>query len=90
MTMNLYSVCDKHYEWCCYVFAPTRNRAKVLVAQHLFQDYIDLRSQCLKKGVNIPYCLVVDCPEDESYDLVLKCGYKYMTEEEAEYYDKIF
>ena len=58
--------------------------------QHLFEEYIHLRSQCLKKGVNIPYCLVVDCPEDDGYDLVLECGYKYMTEEEeAEYYGKL-
>lgn len=88
--MNLYRVCDKHWTWCCYVFAPTRNKAKMLVANHLFEEYIYLRSQCLKKNVAIDHCLVVDSPEDNGYDLVQQCGYRYLTEEEeAEYYRKI-
>lgn len=75
--MNLYNVMDKNYEWSCFVFAPTRNKAKKLVADHFFIDYIDLRSRCLKKGVNIDHCVVVDHPDDEYYDLVVNCGFSY-------------
>lgn len=80
--MNLYNVMDKNYEWSCFVFAPTRNKAKCMVADHLFQDYIDLRCRLLRRGLNTPLPLVVDCPEDTGYDLILKCGYSYMNEEE--------
>ena len=86
MTMNLYRVCDKHYEWSCFVFAPTRNRAKMLVADHFFENYIDMRCKTLKKGVNINYECVVDCEEDANYKLVQKCGFHYPTQEEIDAY----
>ena len=87
--MNLYNVMDKNYEWGCFVFAPSRNRAKVLVAEHFNEDYIHLRCKTLKKGINMDQCLIVDCPEDTGYDLVLKLGFHYPTQEEIDsYYDK--
>ena len=80
--MNLYHVWDRHYEWCCFAFNTTRNRAKARVAELFDQEYIDMRCKTLKRGVNVPVPMVVDCDTDEGYDMVLKCGYRYATEEE--------
>lgn len=73
---------DKNYDWGCFVFAYTRNKAKAYVAKHFNCEYIDMRSRLLKRGLNLSYPMIVDCPEDTGYDLVLKCGYSYMNEEE--------
>ena len=80
--MNLYSVWDRNYEWCCFVFDTTRNRAKLRVAESFGEDYIDMRCKTLKKGVNVPYPMLVDCDDADGYDIVLQCGYHYATEEE--------
>lgn len=80
--MNLYNVMDKNYDWGCFVFAPTRNKAKTIVSKHFDQEYIDLRSTLLKRSVSNPsYCLVVDCPEDKNYYLVEQLGFSYNDEE---------
>ena len=80
--MNLYNVMDKNYDWGCFVFAPNRNKAKAIISRYFDQDYIDLRSNLLKRGIlNPSYCLVVDCPEDENYYLVEQLGFSYKNEE---------
>lgn len=80
--MNLYQVWDAQYEWCCFVFEITRDRARLRVARYFDIDYIDTRCKTLRKGVNVPLPMVVDSETAEGYDVVLNCGYHYMTEEE--------
>lgn len=75
--MNLYIVTDANYDWGCFVFETTRNRAKLRVAKSLFQEYIDMRCITLKKGVNVPEPMVVDDENAEGYDMVLQCGCHY-------------
>lgn len=81
--MNLYQVADAQYEWCCFVFDVSRNRAKASAAEYFGCDYIDMRCKTLKKGlqsVQIP--TIVDSDADEEYKVVLECGYRYYDEEE--------
>lgn len=85
MTLNLYMVQDSNYEWCCFVFDASRNKAKLSVAEHFGFDYIDMRCKTLKKGVNFPYAKIVDCEEEDGYDFVKQCGYEYVKEDD--YYD---
>ncbi len=80
--MNLYKVMDANYDWCCFVFETTRNRAKLRVAESLGQEYIDMRCKTLKKGVNVPRPMTVDDETAEGYDMVVQCGYGYSYEEE--------
>lgn len=82
--MNLYSVGYYLSNWCVYVFAPTRNRAKAMVAELYGEEYIHMRCKTLRKGVNVAVPSVVDSEDDEAYKDVLKCGYRYMTEEEVD------
>ena len=85
--MNLYMVYDGNYDWCCFAFDTTRNRAKMRVAREFDCEYTDMRCKTLKKGVNIPAPMLVTHPEDKGYDIVQACGYSYGTdEEEGEYY----
>lgn len=80
--MNLYQVWDANYEWCCFVFDVTRNRAKMQVAESYGEDYINMRCKTLKKGVNVPAPMLVDSDTDDGYELVLQYGYRYASEEE--------
>lgn len=80
--MNLYMVLDSNYDWCCFAFDTSRNRAKMRVAESFGIDYIDMRCKTLKKGINIPVPMLVTHPDDEGYDIVLNCGYHYATDEE--------
>lgn len=80
--MNLYIVWDKNYEWCCYAFDTTRNRAKLRVAESFGEDYINMRCKTLRKGINLPYPMLADSEDAEGYDIVLQLGYRYATEEE--------
>lgn len=80
--MNLYQVLDKNYEWCCYVFDVSRNSAKARVAESYGEDYINMRCKTLTKGVNVPIPMMVDDEESMGYDIVLKCGYRYVGEDE--------
>lgn len=79
--MNLYMVLDANYDWCCFAFDITRNRAKKRVADEFSHEYIDMRCKTLKKGVNVPIPMLVTHPDDDGYDMVLKCGYHYAEEE---------
>jgi len=83
MTTNLYSVCAADYEWSCFVFDTSRNKAKLRAAERFGEDYINMRCKTLKRGVNYPFSLVVDCETDEGYEMVLQCGFRYMTEEDV-------
>lgn len=80
--MNLYMVLDSNYDWCCFAFDTSRNRAKMRVAESFGVDYIEMRCKTLKKGVNVSVPMLVTYPDDEGYDIVLSCGYHYATDEE--------
>lgn len=82
--MNLYIVLDANYNWGCFVFEKTRNRAKAAVARHFDMDYTEMRCKTLKRAVNVDYPMIVDCETDQGYDMVLACGYHYMKDEENE------
>ena len=67
-------------DWCCYVAAPTRGKAK-----HPFNGwdghgrYTDVRAQKVKDCPDTPEGVYdADCPELE------KLGVRYLTEEEME------
>ena len=83
MTTNLYSVCAADYEWSCFVFDISRNKAKMRAAAHFGENYINMRCKTLVRGVNFPTPVVVDCETDEGYEMVLQCGFRYMTEEDV-------
>lgn len=84
MTYSLYQVGDSSYEWICYIFETTRNRAKARVAEYFDQDYVDMRCKTLKRGVNVDFPMIVDCPESKGYEIVQQFGYGYLTEDEWE------
>ena len=81
--MNLYQVWDKNYEWCCFAFDTSRNKAKLRVAESFFCDYIDMRCMTVKKGVNVQVPMLVDHPNAEGYDMVLYYGGRYEQDVEA-------
>ena len=78
--MNLYIVYDKNYDWCCFAFDVSRNKAKLRVAEEFYCDYIDMRCKTIKKGLNISSPFLVDHPDTEGYDIVKQCGYEYEDE----------
>lgn len=80
--MNLYMVLGANYDWCCFAFDTSRNRAKKRVADEFFCDYIDMRCKTLKKDVNVPAPMLVTHPDDNGYDIVLDYGFHYATEDE--------
>ena len=82
MTTNLYLVCAADYEWCCFVFDVSRNKAKARGAEYFGEEYINMRCKTLVRGVNYPFSRVVDCETDEGYEMVQQCGYRFLTEEE--------
>ena len=75
--MNLYMVFDSNYDWCCFAFDTSRNRAKMSVAEEFDCDYIEMRRKTLKKGVNVTASMLVTNPDDNGYDIVKNCGYEY-------------
>jgi len=77
MTLNLYQVTDSTYEWCCFAFDTSRNRAKMRVANEFGNEYTEMRCKTLKRGVNVPVPMLVTCPDDAGYDIVKACGYEY-------------
>ena len=79
--MNLYCVQDDTYDWCCYAFDSSRNRAKKMVADFFDMEYIAMRCKTLQKGVNIPISTIVSCENDFGYDIVKKCGFSFTTEQ---------
>ena len=85
MTLNLYMVQDADYDWCCFVFDVSRNKAKSSVAEYFGYEYTDMRCKTLKKSVNFPYPKIVDCESEEGYGYVKQLGYEYVKEDD--YYD---
>ena len=81
--MNLYMVQDASYEWCCYCFDITRNKAKMRAASHFGLDFVDMRCKTLKKGVNVPEPTLVTHEEDEGYNMVRLCGYYFLGDTDA-------
>lgn len=75
--MNLYCVFDEQYEWCCFVFARTRNEAKAMWASGFDQEYTSARCKTLKRGLNFPLCKLVDHPDDPDYGYVVGLGYEH-------------
>ena len=81
ITTNLYMVMDSQYDWCCFAFDTSRNKAKLRVAEEFGCEYTEMRCKTLKKGVNVPIPMLVTHPDDFGYDTVLKCGYEYGKDE---------
>ena len=82
MTTNLYMVMDIYYDWCCFAFDVSRNRAKMRVAEEFGIEYTKMRCKTLKKGVNVPVPKLVTCPDDNDYYIVQNCGYEYGKDED--------
>ena len=79
--MNVYLCSFKNDEWCCYVAAITRNKAKSLFYEYWKSDgdYTDVRCCVVKRGVQIPTGVYdMDCEELE------KLGLHYTGEETYE------
>ena len=79
--VNLYMVLDSNYDWCCFAFDTSRNKAKLSVAKEFGNEYTEMRCKTLKKGVNVPFPMLVTHPDDEGYDIVKNCGYEYGTDD---------
>lgn len=75
--MNLYVVLDSNYDWCCFAFDISRNKAKLRVAKEFGNDYTDMRCKTLRKGINVAAPMLVTHPDDNGYDIVRNCGYEY-------------
>lgn len=78
--MYLWTVYYKNEDWCCYVIAPTRGRAK-----YLFQDYwregeyTDIRLNKVKEANGYSEGVYdMDC------DVLRELGVRYLKEEEWE------
>lgn len=80
--MNLYQVMTKEYEWCAYCIAPTRSKAKLMVAQEFGEEYTDMRCKTIQKGVKVENATVIDSDLHPMYHIVTECGHKYYTDEE--------
>ena len=75
--MNLYKVYPFGDEWCCYVFAETRNKAKTMLVHYFTNDdeYIDYGCKTVKKNVGgEPEVCDGDC------ERLVVCGVKYNNE----------
>ena len=57
-------VCDSNYDWCCFAFDTSRNMAKLSVARKFGNEYTEMRCKTLKKGVNVPFPMIVTHPDD--------------------------
>lgn len=69
-------------DWCTYVIAPSRSKAKMMFADHWSRDmgeYIDVRARKVKPadGFATQVC-DVQCPE------LTELGVRYLTDEEIE------
>ena len=81
--LNLYMVLDSDYDWCCFAFDTSRNRAKLSVAQEFGYEYTDMRCKTLRKGVNVSLPMLVTHPEDKGYEIVQNCGYEFGKDEDC-------
>lgn len=84
MTMNLYQVWTKEYDWCAYCIAGTRNLAKLRVAREFDCEYIDMRCETVCKGINSEIADVIDSEDHPMYYLVAECGHCYVDEDGEE------
>jgi hypothetical protein len=67
-------VYPRNDEWCCFVFAETRNKARARLVGHFDNnhEYIDFGARCVKKNVGgEPEVCDTDCARLESL------GFKY-------------
>ena len=68
-------------EWCCYVIAPTRGKAKMLFHEYwkLDGDYCDVRGCKVKSAYGYPAGVYdIDC------EILAELGAHYMTQEELD------
>ena len=80
--MNLYQVSIINVDYCTFVFAETRNKAKYMVVNRFGQEeYCDLRAKLLKKDVG-GIATVVEHEGDEHYSKVLGLGFGFREVEE--------
>lgn len=79
--MNLYLVHSCESEWGCYCFAHSANKAKMLVAHEMDDEYINMRYETLRRGVNVPFEVVVLDDEQPEYEHVKRCGFEYKEDE---------
>lgn len=78
--MTLYRCFYRNEDWCCYVAAPTRGKAKQVFLEWGDMGYFtDIRAQKVKDCPDTPEGVYdEDCPELE------KLGVRYLAEEEME------
>ena len=79
--MNLYIVYSCESEWGCYCFARSANKAKMLVAHEMDDEYVNMRCKMLRRGVNEPWEVAVVSEDDEAYAYVKQCGFEYKEDE---------
>lgn len=81
----LWTVYYKNEDWCCYVIAPTRGRAK-----YLFQDYWNYDSWVHGEFTDIRLNKIKEANGyregvyDMDCDVLRELGVRYLTEEEWE------
>ena len=78
--MNLYQVWTSEYDWCAYCIAPTRSKAKLMVAHEFGEEYTDMRCKTIRKGVNAGFACVIDSELHPLYHFVTEFGCCYVDE----------
>lgn len=86
--LNLYMVRDNLYDFVCFVIEKTPGKAKAWCASNWGADFIDMRCNLLKKGVDAEKPLLIECETDKGYDIVQDCGYRYTGFEEDDWWTK--
>lgn len=70
----------KDCEWCCYVIAETKGKAKSLFQSYWRdEEYIDIRAYKVKEAKGFREGI-----HDMDDDVLKSLGVRYLTEEEAE------
>ena len=77
--MNIYWCYEKYDSCGLFVIAETRGKAKLLFANEVDEDYIDIRSQIYRRGVFENVSGIID-PEDT--ELLEKYGLEYTDDED--------
>ena len=76
--MNLYLVSEKEAEWCVFVFAHTRNRARYLLPDLEYgAQYITTSARLIGKTDEVAEEAVVDTETHPLYPIVQKLGGKF-------------
>lgn len=78
--INLYLVYPRSDEWCCYIFAESRNKAKYMIVGHFSHydgsEYIDYNAVTIKKDVGgSPEVCDLDC------DRLKAIGIEYLNDD---------